>query len=125
MSEGGVQTEVKERKPLIVKSFKTAKGSVYTYDKDRKTTRFKTATGEQEPRQDITVFVDLTPDEEQEVLSAYLLGGDSPSRVYVLEANKTDNKPRVYTGPRNLYNLIRSKRYGKQWDTTTYSSTSF
>lgn len=71
-----------------VKSFKTAKGSVYTYDADGKTTRFKTATGEQQPRQDITVFADLNETEEADMLQAVHSKGKKA--VYVFE-RKPDN----------------------------------
>jgi hypothetical protein len=79
-----------EGKPRRVKTFKTAQGSIYTYDQDGKTTRFKTATGEQQERQDITVFANLTPDEEQEVLHAYRHIDDKykNSKVYVVERQK-------------------------------------
>lgn len=91
MQEGYPQEE-QERK---VKLFKTAKGSVYTYGPEGKTTRFKTVTGEQRPQQDITVFADLSPDEEHEVLSGYLLGGKSKTKVYVLEVEQPDKPPRI------------------------------
>ncbi len=79
-----------------VRSFKTSKGSIYTYDEDRKTTRFKTATGEQHMKQDITVFVDLTPEEDQEVNNAYhhIYKEYEGSKVYVLERQQ-DNTPRI------------------------------
>jgi hypothetical protein len=57
-----------ENRPLRVKSFTTSEGSVYTYDKDGKTTRFKTATREQYPKQDLTIFVDLSIDEAGKAL---------------------------------------------------------
>jgi len=79
-----------ESNPRRVKTFKTAQGSIYTYDQDGKTTRFKTATGEQQKRQDITVFANLTPDEEQEVLHAYQHVDDKykNSKVYIVERQK-------------------------------------
>lgn len=93
-----------------VKSFKTAKGSVYTYDKDGKTTRYKTASQEPQDRQDITVFVNLSLDEEQEVLRAYRHVDDAHknSKVYVLEKQR-DGKPKVIreigeiTDPQSIY----------------------
>jgi hypothetical protein len=42
-----------------VVSFTTSQDSVYTYDEEGHTTRFKTATGEEQPTQDITVFADV------------------------------------------------------------------
>lgn len=85
-----------ETNPRRVRSFKTAKGSVYTYDQDGKTTRFKTATGEAQARQDMTVFVDLTPDEDQEFLHAYhhVREEDKDSKVYVLE-RQPDDTPKI------------------------------
>lgn len=90
----GNQTEISPRK---VKSFKTAKGSLYLYDHDGKTTRFKTATGEQQTKQDLTVFADLTPDEEQAFDRAYLhvRDEDKDSKVYVIERQQDSNTPRL------------------------------
>lgn len=75
-----------------VKSFKTAKGSVYTYDSEGKTTRFKTATAEQYERQDLTVFTDLSSDEERIFLEAINIeGGATPTKVYVVERQPDDS----------------------------------
>lgn len=76
-----------------VKSFKTEKGSVYTYDADGKTTRFKTATGEQNERQDLTIFANLTPEEEQQVRNVIHLEGDHGQKVYIVERLADDNAP--------------------------------
>ena len=55
-----------------VVSFETSKGSVYTYGNDGKTTRFKTATGEQNAPQDLTVFIQFRDsNQEQDFLKAY------------------------------------------------------
>lgn len=83
-----VETDV-EAEPRI-SAFKTAKGSVYTYDSEGKTTRFKTATGEQQERQDLTVFVDLTSEEERQFLDAIHTEGDS-TKVYVVERQPDDS----------------------------------
>jgi hypothetical protein len=96
--------ESHEAEPKKVKSFKTAKGSVYTYDNDGKTTRFKTATGERLPRQDITVFVDLNQDEEDTVLSGYLHGGDKNAKVYILELGQPGEQPTVLRDIRDVRN---------------------
>lgn len=56
-----------EKKPA---GFMTANGSLYTYDDTGRTTRHKTATGEQMPRQDITVFAYMTDEESQMFLDA-------------------------------------------------------
>ncbi len=89
-------SSLQETDPRRAKSFKTAQGSVYTYDQDGKTTRFKTATGEPQARQDLTVFVDLTPDESQEFLHAYhhVRKEDKNSKIYILE-RQPDNTPKI------------------------------
>jgi hypothetical protein len=96
LSQPEPMTNHAEAQPRRIKSFRTAKGSVYTYDEDGKTTRFKTATGEQNTKQDITVFADLTPEEEQEFLHAYrhVNPEDRDSKVYVLE-RQPDNTPKI------------------------------
>ena len=78
------------------KSFKTGQGSIYTYDTEGKTTRFKTATGEKHERQDITVFVNLSLDEEQDYLNAYRGEGDpnQKAKVYVVERQE-DDSPKI------------------------------
>lgn len=48
-----------------VKSFKTELGSLYTYDDEKKVSRFKTVDEEQHPRQDITVFAHLSPEDDE------------------------------------------------------------
>ena len=83
-----------EAKPKVV-SFKTEHGSVYTYDSDGKTTRFKTASGEQLERQNITVFIPLTGLEEAEYLEAYHLNEHSHTKVYVLERQPDDSPKKI------------------------------
>lgn len=78
-----------ERENFPVKQFKTTKGSIYAYDNEGKTTRFKTATGEQMDRQDITVFLDLAPHEED----AFLHDIDE-AKVYVVE-ELSDGTPKI------------------------------
>ena len=71
-----------------VASFETDHGSVYTYDDTGRTSRYKTATGEQHEAQDVTVFVSLSPDETQQVLRAYRPGlptAERNAKVYVIE----------------------------------------
>jgi hypothetical protein len=99
-----------------VASFETAKGSIYTYDEDGKTTRFKPAAiarGEtpDQNRQDVTVFVHLSPDAQQKYLDAIHAHTDDPTRkrkVYVVE-RQTDGTPRIIrdiaqiTDPENVY----------------------
>ena len=109
MSEG-VTLETQETPKRQVKSFRTTKGSVYTYDQEGKTTRFKTATDKQHQRQDITVFVELKPDEEQRFLEAYHHPSKSSKdeKVYVVE-KQPDNTPRIIrdiqkvNNPDNIY----------------------
>jgi len=74
-----------------VENFTTGRGSVYTYDNEGKTTRFKTATSEQHARQDIMVFVNLNVQEEQDYVDAYR---NSTGKVYVVE-KMTDNSPKI------------------------------
>lgn len=56
------------KKDFPFKWFKTEKDSIYAYDNDGKTSRFKTVEGKQYERQNVTVFVDLTPEEEAKFL---------------------------------------------------------
>lgn len=91
------ETGIQQEQPSRVESFTTAKGSIYTYGKDGRTTRFKTATKEQQPTQDITVFVDLSPAEEQQVLHAYrhVMPEYKGCKVYVLELNEKSGSPKI------------------------------
>jgi hypothetical protein len=82
-------------------SFKTSKGSVYTYDEDGKTTRYKTATGEQNVRQDLTIFADLSPEENED----YLLAFHSPDRNYKVAAVEVQDDMR----PRRLTDVAQVK----------------
>jgi hypothetical protein len=87
----------KENPAAGVKSFRTEKGSVYVYDQDGKTTRFKTATGEQLERQDLTVFTDLSLSEEEDVIEAihHPLGANKDWKVYVVERQKDSDVPKI------------------------------
>jgi hypothetical protein len=86
-------------------SFKTSKGSVYTYDEDGKTTRYKTATGERNDRQDLTIFADLSPEENEN----YLLAFHSPDRNYKVAALELqdDMRPRRLTDVAQVENRDR------------------
>ncbi|MCC2631871.1 MAG: hypothetical protein K0S20_570 [Patescibacteria group bacterium] len=77
---------------IPISQFKTSKGSIYSYDAEGKTTRFKTVTGEQHERQDITVFIRLSPQHEQDFLQAVHIPGHG--KVRVLERLK-DSTPKV------------------------------
>lgn len=79
-------------KNIPISQFKTSKGSVYSYDAEGKTTRFKTVTGEQYERQDVTVFIKLDPQQEQDFLHAVQISGNG--KVQVLERLK-DDTPKV------------------------------
>lgn len=106
-----------ETEKFSVKQFKTAKGSIYAYDNEGKTARFKTATGEQMDRQDITVFLDLAPHEED----AFLHDIDE-AKVYVVEElpngtpkiirniSEIDNKENIYLASIKDGRWIRKKR---------------
>jgi hypothetical protein len=56
---------------IPVARFKTAKGSIYNYDSEGRTSRFKSATNEQHDPQDVTVFADLDIEEAQDFMLAY------------------------------------------------------
>ena len=80
-----------------VSSFTTSHGSIYTYDDEGHTTRFKTATGEEQPRQDLTVFVDVTPKDAGAVAAAYLFRSSTKStRIEVVET-QPDDSTRIVT----------------------------
>ena len=68
--------------------FSTAKGSVYSYDAEGKTTRFKATTGEQHERQDLTLFLPLTPEQKQKFLDATHL---ETRKVYAVERLPDDS----------------------------------
>ncbi len=69
-----------------IASFITSKGSIYTYDEDGHTTRFKAKTGVEQPKQDITVFVDVGLRDARTIAAAYLLRSSTEkTRVAVVE----------------------------------------
>lgn len=89
------KTNIPEKKSAEeIESFITAHGSIYTYNSDGKTTRLKTETGEQMEAQDITVFVDLSPDEEQDYLQAYRNKNSPDDKIYIVERQK-DNSTKI------------------------------
>jgi hypothetical protein len=86
-----------ERPQDTVASFTTSHGSTYTYDDQGYATRFKTASGEEQPRQDITVFFNLTPRDLSTAAAAYLLRSSTEkSKVEVIE-QQLDGQIRVIT----------------------------
>lgn len=68
--------------PKKVKSFKTSQGSIYIYDNEGKTTRLKYGR-DLRPRKDLTVFVDLTSQEKDELLDTLHFSKDE--KVEILE----------------------------------------
>ena len=93
-------------------SFKTEKGSVYTYGGEGQTSRFKASTGEQHEAQDITVFVDLNDNQSRVFLDAiHSENPDLKKKVYVVE-RQIDQQPKIIrkvedvTDPNNLYLAI-------------------
>jgi hypothetical protein len=86
-----------------VKSFETAKGSIYTYGADGKTTRFKTAENKEYKKQDLTVFVELSEKENTEVLI-----GINDYKVYVVESQADRSVKKIrdnedITSPDNIF----------------------
>ncbi|MEO8863031.1 MAG: hypothetical protein ABI354_01780 [Candidatus Saccharimonadales bacterium] len=80
-----------------IESFTTARGSIYTYDEDGHTTRFKTATSQEQPKQDLTVFVEVGPRDVGTVAAAYLFRGiNEATKIEVVEI-QPDGQPRVVT----------------------------
>ena len=76
-------------------SFTTEKGSIYTYGKEGRTSRFKTATNEQHESHDITVFVDFSENDARAFLDAiYSANPDIKRKVYVLE-KIPDGSPKI------------------------------
>ena len=70
----------------VVSAFETEKGSVYRYDTDGRTARFKTATSEQMPTQGLTVFVNPNEQQAQDIVNAYLPQGNNPeAKVEIVE----------------------------------------
>jgi hypothetical protein len=114
------KTEVEqERRKAIERlaghSFETEKGSVYTYDDQGRTSRFKKKTGEQFEPQDITVFIDLNEEECRIFLDAiHTENPDLKKRIYVVEKQE-DNKPKIIrkfsevNDPLKLYLAIFNK----------------
>lgn len=74
----------REHTPRVT-AFQTEKGSVYSYDNFGRTTRHKATTGEIYPAQDLTVFVDMEP-QDKDGFVYWLHHSDDPSvKVYVVE----------------------------------------
>lgn len=90
-----VEAERGARPQDAIASFTTSRGSVYTYDEDGYTTRFKTKTGVEQPRQDITVFVDMGVKDGARAAAAYILRGyTEKTRIEVVE-QQPDGSTRI------------------------------
>jgi hypothetical protein len=78
-----------------IASFVTSKDSVYTYDSDGHTTRYKTVTGIEQPRQDITVFFDMSPRDVGSVAMTYLLRGTKRRRSIEVTEQLPDGTAKI------------------------------
>lgn len=78
-----------------VESFTTSRGSIYTYDEEGHTTRFKTATGQEQPRQDLTVFIEFGPRDIGALAAAYLLRGSTEATKIDVVEIQPDGRPKV------------------------------
>lgn len=78
-----------------VVSFTTSRGSVYTYDENGHTTRFKTVTGEEYPKQDITVFVDAGVRDVGAVAASYLLRSSTEGTKIQVAEQQPDGQTKI------------------------------
>lgn len=76
-----------------VTSFETSKGSVYTYDKNGKTSRFKTIDQEWQEKMDVTVFVSTDDDNKTKIFDAYTR--PNKFNFYLVEV-QNDKKVPIY-----------------------------
>lgn len=74
--------------------FKTSKGSVYTYDDEGKTTRFKATSGELRRRKDITVFLPLAEELKREFIEALTTHTVDHEVVICIVERQPDNSVR-------------------------------
>jgi len=103
-------------------TFKTAKGSVYTYLPDGRTQRFKTATKEQSEPQDLMVFVKFKDSEqEQDFLEGIQRSERFGTKVYLIDqqGNKYDTNEQA-AGKDVRLALVKD---GKVIDTVETSTT--
>lgn len=68
-----------------IESFETSQGSVYTVLPDGRTQRFKTATGEQNEPQDLTVFVKFKDAQQEQDFLNGAQNQKSGTKVYVID----------------------------------------
>lgn len=84
--------EAEPRPQDVVASFVTSRGSVYTYDENGQTTRFKAAANELQPTQDLTVFVDVERGDFLNVAKGYLaFKAGRKSELQVIEQDEDDS----------------------------------
>jgi hypothetical protein len=93
MEEPSLSSEVRPQD--TIESFTTSHGSVYTYDDEGHTTRFKAATGTEQPKQDLTVFVEVGPRDVGAIAAAYLLRSSTQSTKIEIVEMQTDGQPTV------------------------------
>jgi hypothetical protein len=108
-------------KQLAGHSFTTEKGSVYTYDDQGRTSRYKTEENKQYEKQDVTVFLNLNDEESRLILDAiHAENPDLKRKAYVLEKLE-GGKPKIIrkfsdvSDPRNLYLAIYDKQGKNEW----------
>lgn len=106
-------------------SFTTEQGSVYIYDEQGRTSRYKKVTREQQAAQDLTVFLPLDFEETEMFLEAYR--ADSPrhtpgEKVYVIERlpddrsrvvrrrDEIEDPDRLYLGIFNGQTVVKIKK---------------
>ncbi|MBI1866245.1 MAG: hypothetical protein HY005_02645 [Candidatus Staskawiczbacteria bacterium] len=77
-----------------IESFETERGSTYKYDDNERTRREKSS-GEKFENQDITVFVDLDKQEQQDFLKAYRdRNKTTGEKIYIVE-RQLDDSPKI------------------------------
>ena len=93
LDEAATESLIRPQDSVV--SFTTSRGSVYTYDADGHTTRFKTKTGVEQPKQDLTVFVDVGVGDAGTIAAAYLLrSATEKTKIEVVE-QQPDGSTRV------------------------------
>lgn len=113
-----VEPTKKEIVNKAVKSFETAKGSIYTYDKTGKTLRYKTIDQEWQEQMDITVFVSTDENTKAKIFDAYTtpnkfnfhlveIRGNNQIPIYGLEDIKNPENLRfgVFNIPKNKWSF--------------------
>lgn len=75
----------------LYSSFVTEHGSVYTYDENGHTSRFKRATNERLGKKGITVFAKLTPEQERHFLAVTYPQIEIDEKLWVVERQEDDS----------------------------------